>query len=368
MRLHSRRSSKVGALGLSVIVLLLAAAPGARAATPALFDLDQPGPQVADGDRESVEVGVRLTVTASFRAEGIAVYRAPGHPVVSMRAHLWDGDRLLATATTSSTAAEGWVRAKFVGGPRTLVPGTEYVASYTAEGGEYVSTPGYFADPLAATGNPLRAPADAGVYRYLNGGPTQRPAETWESANYWVTPFGEEVAGQPPAPPSTGPWALFDGSTPIANQASDDPDLVELGVRFSVDESPAGKGYRTSVIRFYRATSAGMMANHVRLYDGSGALVAKGMAMGEGPKTGVVDAWLGKDVTLRPGEVYTASYLADGHYPEDQQGFSIPRQVGPINFAADAGVYQYGGGLPTFTWHATDYYVTPIVESYSLPN
>jgi hypothetical protein len=357
-----RGSSKVAAVALALVSL--AAAPAARAASPALFDLDVPGPQVADSDRQTVEVGVRLTVTSSFRADGIAVYRAPDRPIVSMRAHLWEGDRLVATALTSTTPAADWVRAEFVGGPVTLAPGTEYVAGYTAEGGGYVSTPWYFSDPLAGIGNPLRAPRDAGVYRYLNGGVTQRPTETWLQANYWVTPYGEEAAEQPAAPP----WSLFDASTPIANPASDDSRRVEVGVRFSVDEPPVGKGYRTSSIRFYRAQSAGMMENRVRLYDQSGGLLAEGMAMGEGPKTGVIDVWLGKNVTLRPGEVYTAAYLADGHYAEDQEGFAVARRAGRITFPAEAGVYRYGGGFPASTWHATDYYVSPVVEPYPLPD
>jgi hypothetical protein len=365
---RSRGSSRAGLLGLLATLASLAIVPAAHAATTSLFDLNVPGPQVADSDTDSVEVGVRLTVTSSFRAQGIAVYRAPGHPITSMRAHLWEGDRLVATALTgSSTPKQGWVRADFVGGPRTLVPGTEYVTSYTAERGEYVATTGFFADPLAVAGSSLRAPVDAGVYRYLNGGIAQQPTEAWDHSNYWVTPYGEGVPDAPPAPPSTGPWALFDRSTPIANQASDDPDRVEVGVRFSVDAPPQGKGYRTSTIRFYRATSAGMMENRVRLYDQSGTLVADGMAMGEGPATGVIDAWFGKNVTLTPGQIYTASYVADGHYAEDQQGFAIPREAGPVNFPAEAGVYEYGGGFPTNTWNAADYYVSPIVESYPLP-
>src|SRR5438270_257688 len=82
----------------------------------------------------------------------------------------------------------------------------------------------------------LGAPVDAGVYGYLNGGVAQRPTETWEHSNYWVTPYGEPLETPPPPPPpaSVGPWALFNASTPIANAASDDAERVEVGVRFSV--------------------------------------------------------------------------------------------------------------------------------------
>ena len=229
--------------GLVAILASLAIVPAAHAATPALFDLGVTGPQVADSDTDSVEVGVRLTVTSSFVARGIAVDRAPGAPITSMRAHLWQGNQLVATALTASTLKAGWVRADFVGGPRTLVPGTEYVTSYTAEHGQYVATTGYFADPLAGAGSRLRAAVDAGVYRYLNGGIAQRPTETWDHSNYWVTPYGR---GRPGRAAEHRPGALFDRSTPIANPASDDPDRVEVGVRFPTLEAQRRRARATA--------------------------------------------------------------------------------------------------------------------------
>jgi Domain of unknown function (DUF4082) len=65
--------------------------------------------------------------------------------------------------------------------------------------------------------------------------------------------------------------------------------------------------------------------------------------------------------------VYTASYIADGHYAENQGGFGDAHRVGPLNFPSEAGVYQYGGDFPTSTWRASDYYVSPVVETYPLP-
>src|SRR3954447_7291642 len=142
-------SVRVGVRALALILSLVAFAPAANASASALFDLDAPGPLAADQDEGTVEGGSRFTVTSSFRADGIAVYRAPGNPIVSMRAHLWDGDRLVATALTRPTPASGWVHASFFDGPHKLTPGTEYVASYTAEGGHYPDTTGFFEDPLA---------------------------------------------------------------------------------------------------------------------------------------------------------------------------------------------------------------------------
>ena len=168
-----------------------------------------------------------------------------------------------------------------------------------------------------------------------------------------------------PAAHAAGPWSLFDASTQIVNPAADDPDRVEVGVRFSVAAPPAGSEYSVSSVRFYRDRARGMVENRVFVYDDGGTQVGQGVAIGEGPRDGVVDVALSAPVRLSPGVTYTASYLADGYYAEEQHGFDDPRTVGPIAFPANAGVYQYGGGFPTSTWEGTNYYVSPVVTDGS---
>ena len=66
--------------------------------------------------------------------------------------------------------------------PVPVVPGQEYVASYTAYLGEYQATENFF--PATVVHAPFVLPAQAGVFSYDNGFPTQ----TWKDSYYWVTP------------------------------------------------------------------------------------------------------------------------------------------------------------------------------------
>jgi hypothetical protein len=161
-------------------------------------------------------------------------------------------------------------------------------------------------------------------------------------------------------------WSLLDASTPIANPATDDSELVEVGVKFKVAAPPAGREYRMYGVRFYRAPGRGMAESRVFVYDDTGRQIASGNACCGPPRTGVVQAFIPGGVALRPGATYTVSYLAEGYYAEQQHGFDAPRTVGPITFPAGAGVYQYGGGFPESSWEGSNYYVSPVVEDYAV--
>ena len=205
----------------------------------------------------------------------------------------------------------------------------------------------------------MHFPPNAGVYQYGGG----FPGDSWASSNYYVSPVvsHDATATSPAEPPSTGPWSLFDGSTTIANPAEDDSDKVELGVRFSVAQPPAG-AYVVRAVRFYRAPLHPMVENRVFVYDENGSVAARGVAIGGGGPSGVVDVLLDSPLRLTPGRIYTASYVAvNGHYASDRGAFAASRTKGPVGFPANAGVYQYGGGFPTSSWQSTSYYVSPIV-------
>jgi len=163
----------------------------------------------------------------------------------------------------------------------------------------------------------------------------------------------------------TGPWALFPVGTVPSEPPAAETAPVELGVRFSVAQPPAGD-YRVTAVRFYRAPSEPMVENRVFIYDQDGKRVAQGAFIGEGGPSGVIDVRLQEPLTLRPGEIYTASYLAqDGGYSYEYGTFRQPVNVGPITFPAGAGVYRYGGGFPCRSHRGTSYYVSPVVELYS---
>jgi hypothetical protein len=99
------------------------------------------------------------------------------------------------------------------------------------------------------------------------------------------------------------------------------------------------------------------------VYDDSGTQVAQGSTVLGGATSGVLQVYLDTPVKLRPGVTYTASYLAEGYYAEQQHGFDAVRTVGPVTFPANAGVYRYGGGFPLASWEGASYYVSPVVTS-----
>ena len=272
--------------------------------------------------------------------------------------YIYDEDRKIAARGQFLTEGgpSGTVEVK-LNAPLTLRPGVEYTASYLATYGEYADQQRAFASPLNV--GPVHFPANAGVYQYGGG----YPGDSWNSSGYYVSPVVayDGSATSPAEPPSTGPWALFDGTTTIADPAANDPDKVELGVRFSVASPPAGT-YVVRAVRFYRAPLHPMVENRVYVYDQAGTVVARGEAIGEGGPSGVVDVLLNAPLKLTPGTTYTASYVAtNGYYANDRGAFASPRTKGPLQFPADAGVYQYGGGFPTASWASSSYYVSPLV-------
>ena len=314
---------------------------------------------VAD-DHQRVELGARFKVDApdsgAYVVTAVRFYRA--HAMAENSVSIYDEDREIVARSQFLTEGgpSGLVEVK-LSAPLTLRPGVEYTASYLATSGEYADEPHAFDEGKSV--GPVHFPPNAGVYQYGGG----YPGDSWASSSYYVSPVVslDTSASSPAEPPSTGPWSLFDGSTTIADPAADDASKVELGVRFSVAQ-PATGTYVARAVRFYRAPLHPMVENSVYIYDEDGSVAARGVAIGEGGPSGVVDVLLNAPLRLTPGRTYTASYLAvDGHYAVDRGAFSSSRAKGPLKFPADAGVYQYGGGFPTSSWQSTSYYVSPLV-------
>jgi hypothetical protein len=93
------------------------------------------------------------------------------------RVRLWRGDgTVLADQAVSSAYADPFPT------PVPVVPGEEYVASFTAWRGLYRTSENVF--PATVIQAPFVLPAHAGVYSYDDGFPTQ----TWNDSHYWVTP------------------------------------------------------------------------------------------------------------------------------------------------------------------------------------
>lgn len=131
-------------------------------------------PSVSENEGRPVELGVRFRVD---RPGAITQIITSWNSNLANRVRLWRGDgTLLADQAVPGNYAEPFPT------PIPVVPGVEYVASFTAWTGHYRTTEHMF--PATIIRAPFVMPAQAGVYSYDGGFPTR----TWNDSHYWVTP------------------------------------------------------------------------------------------------------------------------------------------------------------------------------------
>ena len=225
----------------------------------------------------------------------------------------------------------------------------------------------------------LRDPSNALVATAVSYNAATRTASLTPSAalqanaGYTVTVVGgangvKDLAGNPLAQDvswlfSTGgglscPCSVFPITAVPANPAAtDDPNAVELGMKFqaSVNGSIIG-------IRFYKgATNTGI---HVgRLWTSTGILLASVTFINE-TSSGWQQATLSTPIQIQANTTYVVSYhTATGNYAYNAPYFTAGVVNGPLTALADGaaggnGVYLYGpGGFPNQTWQASNYWV-----------
>ncbi|MFE9749454.1 DUF4082 domain-containing protein [Saccharothrix saharensis] len=135
----------------------------------------------------------------------------------------------------------------------------------------------------------------------------------------------------------------------------DDADdaAVELGLRLSFDRA----GYVAGAA-VHRGTYSGPLTVH--LWSSSGALLAETVSTSG---TAVSYVRFANRVPVVAGEEYVVSYFAPvGGYASSEDYFSAAMVIAPYTMGRGAGVYSYGGGFPTETWHDSNYWVHPTFE------
>ncbi|MBX0299446.1 DUF4082 domain-containing protein [Cryobacterium sp. 1639] len=163
--------------------------------------------------------------------------------------------------------------------------------------------------------------------------------------------------------PADGTFTLLGNETPAVASDSD-TDAIELGMAFAVSQPGVVTG-----IRFYKG--AGNTGTHVgSLWSAAGVKLASVTFTGE-TATGWQTATLATPYALTPGERYVVSYLAPvGRYSSTSNYFSILRSQGPLTAdTASNGRYRYGsgGGFPTGTYQATNYFVDVQFRTQAAP-
>ena len=145
-------------------------------ATPTLIDTNDPNP---------VELGVRFKSDVAGYVTGLKFYKSAAD-VGPHVGSLWSvSGTLLASATFTNETAAGWQDVS-LSAPVAIVAGGTYVASYHSNSHHagdvlYFANSGVDRGPVHALKDTAAAPN--GLYAY---GPTQFPANSAQSANYWA--------------------------------------------------------------------------------------------------------------------------------------------------------------------------------------
>ncbi len=154
-------------------------------------------------------------------------------------------------------------------------------------------------------------------------------------------------------------FTAFDASATPQLLAANDPNGVELGVKFSVDFD----GYIAG-IRFYKG--AGNTGLHTgNLWTQSGTLLASATFTNE-TATGWQQVDFATPVAVTAGTVYVASYHAPNGYYSANSGYFADTGVdsGPVNLLQDGvsggnGVYVYNStsSFPSSSYNSSNYWV-----------
>jgi hypothetical protein len=155
------------------------------------------------------------------------------------------------------------------------------------------------------------------------------------------------------------PCSVWPSSATPANASANDPNGVNLGMKFTSDQA----GFITG-IRFYKGT--GNTGTHVgSLWTSAGVLLASATFSGE-TATGWQQVSFATPVAIAANTVYVASYFApNGGYAYDGAYFATSGvDRAPLHALSNSagggnGVYQYGAtsSFPSAAYNATNYWV-----------
>ncbi|GAB3041715.1 hypothetical protein GCM10027052_24430 [Parafrigoribacterium mesophilum] len=142
-------------------------------------------------------------------------------------------------------------------------------------------------------------------------------------------------------PPTVSAQTIFSAGAVPANPAWDDPNAVQVGVRFSSSSAGTITG-----IRFYKGTqNTGTHQGY--LWSSTGSLLATVTFTGE-TASGWQSATFSTPVQIQPGVEYRASYHSSvGWYAVTAGGLASPVVNGALSTPANGGVYLYGTAYPS---------------------
>jgi len=203
LRLRTRiRRANIGVAALITGVLVaagLAVVPAMAAPTTTGIFADDLQPKIAaDSDRSAVELGVSFAPEKSGTVTGLQYYQGKDAKNVTT-ATLWSSEgKVLAQASFEPSSTVGW-RTVSLATPVALTAGKSYVASYQAPRGGYAVTENDLDRTKVQNGFTLKS--GAGVYRY--GATSTVPTSSYAGSNYLVDVVYKPSEATTPAPTAT---------------------------------------------------------------------------------------------------------------------------------------------------------------------
>ncbi|HET7486305.1 MAG TPA: DUF4082 domain-containing protein [Acidimicrobiales bacterium] len=173
--------------------------------------------------------------------------------------------------------------------------------------------------------------------------------------------LGGTVAIAVEASAATCPCTIWASSATPANPSIDDPNSVELGVKFQADQAGTVTG-----IRFYKGS--GNTGTHVGSLWSTGGTRLATATFGSETASGWQQVNFATPVTITANTTYIASYFApNGNYAGDNNFFTAAVDNSPLHALAGSasggnGVYAYvnSSSFPSASYQSTNYWVDAV--------
>ncbi|WP_240689916.1 DUF4082 domain-containing protein [Arthrobacter sp. PAMC25564] len=235
------------------------------------------------------------------------------------------------------------------------VTGSSVVFTVKDAGGAVVAgTAAYDAAARTATFTPGSALAFSTRYGVTVNGATNVTGQTMAPYSWTFTTA---------AAPSSCPCTVFNPTSVPATLVANDPNAVELGMKFRSDVAGTVTG-----VRFYKGgANSGTHVGH--LWTATGTLLASVTFTGE-TDSGWQQAAFSTPVPISANTTYVVSYYApNGSYSADGGYFNNAADTAPLHGLASGtdgsnGVYRYGTStaFPTDSYNSTNYWVDVVVR------
>jgi WD40 repeat protein len=365
--IDGRNNSTFGALNWNGTALSFSITPGTgannlQAMVPTHFaNLALTGLTLNGGPAAYTAQGIKGVEYAFFSAAAgsyIATYAADTTPPTVTATNPANG------ATGVNTAAS--ISASFSEPVDSSTVNASTVVLLDAANNQVSATVGYDASSRSAILKPTAPLTSGATYsmRLVGGATDPRIKDLAGNALAAPVTWSFTAAAAPPCPCS-----IWSSSATPGNPSQNDPNAVELGVKFQADVNGLITG-----IRFYKGTTN--TGTHVgNLWSAAGQLLASATFAGESA-SGWQQVSFASPVAVTANTVYIASYHTNtGNYAGDSGYFATTGVDNPpLHALSDGvsggdGVYAYGANsaFPNNTFQSTNYWVD-VVFALPLPD